>query len=73
VIYPKSSYGFARYQAGAGVGGYIVKDKTFYYLNFEHTTDVKDNLLMCFGINETVEEQIHLIIFLLVIKFESKF
>jgi hypothetical protein len=36
--------GFARYQAGAGVGGAIVKDKTFYYLNFEHTTDVKDNL-----------------------------
>ena len=48
--------GFARYQAGAGVGGAIVKDKTFYYLNFEHTTDVKDNLLnvLQFGINETV-------------------
>jgi outer membrane receptor for ferrienterochelin and colicin len=48
--------GFARYQAGAGVGGAIVKDKTFYYLNFEHTTDVKDNLLNVpqFGINETV-------------------
>jgi hypothetical protein len=31
---------------GAGVGGAIVKDKTFYYLNFEHTTDVKEiNLL----------------------------
>jgi hypothetical protein len=61
---------------GAGVGGAIVKDKTFYYLNFEHTTDVKDNLLNVpqFGINETVRGKIHLIIFLLKwIKFESKF
>jgi hypothetical protein len=41
--------------AGAGVGGAIVKDKTFYYLNFEHTTDVKDNLLnVPQFINETV-------------------
>lgn len=48
--------GFARYQAGAGVGGAFVKDKTFYYFNFEHTTDVKDNLLNVptLGVNETV-------------------
>jgi outer membrane receptor protein involved in Fe transport len=48
--------GFARYQAGAGVGGALVKDKTFYYFNFEHTTDIKDNLLNvpAFGIAETV-------------------
>lgn len=48
--------GFARYQAGGGVGGAIVKDKTFYYFNFEHTTDVKDNLLNvpALGVNETV-------------------
>ncbi|MBA3986444.1 MAG: TonB-dependent receptor, partial [Flavobacteriales bacterium] len=48
--------GFARYQAGVGVGGALVQDKTFYYLNFEHTTDVKDNLLNVpqLGINETV-------------------
>lgn len=48
--------GFARYQAGAGVGGALVKDKTFYYINFEHTTDVKDNLLSVpeLGVNETV-------------------
>ncbi len=48
--------GFARYQAGVGVGGALVKDKTFYYFNFEHTTDVKDNLLTvpAFGIAETV-------------------
>ena len=36
---------FQRYQAGAGVGGAFVKDKTFYYINFEHTTDIKDNVL----------------------------
>jgi outer membrane receptor protein involved in Fe transport len=48
--------GFARYQAGAGVGGAFTKDKTFYYFNFEHTTDVKDNLLNVpqLGITETV-------------------
>jgi outer membrane receptor for ferrienterochelin and colicin len=37
--------GFARYQTGVGIGGALVKDKTFYYFNFEHTTDIKDNLL----------------------------
>ena len=48
--------GFARYQAGAGIGGAFIKDKTFYYFNFEHTTDVKDNLLNspALGVNETV-------------------
>jgi outer membrane receptor for ferrienterochelin and colicin len=48
--------GFARYQVGAGIGGAFVKNKTFYYFNFEHTTDVKDNLLNvpAFGISETV-------------------
>jgi outer membrane receptor protein involved in Fe transport len=48
--------GFARYQAGVGVGGALVKDKTFYYFNFEHTTDIKDNLLNVrqLGITETV-------------------
>ncbi|MBT0607433.1 TonB-dependent receptor [Aequorivita echinoideorum] len=48
--------GFARYQAGGGVGGALVKDKTFYYFNFEHTTDVKDNLLNSpdLGVAETV-------------------
>ena len=48
--------GFARYQAGGGVGGAIVKDKTFYYINIEHTTDVKDNLLNvpALGVNQTV-------------------
>lgn len=48
--------GFQRYQAGFGLGGAIVKDKTFYFLNFEHTKDLKDNLLTSpvLGINQTV-------------------
>lgn len=48
--------GFARYQTGVGIGGAIKEDKTFYYLNFEHTKDVKDNLLRVpdLGVNETV-------------------
>ncbi|MBI1228075.1 MAG: TonB-dependent receptor plug domain-containing protein [Bacteroidetes bacterium] len=48
--------GFQRYQAGVGFGGAIKKDKTFYYLNLEHTTDLKDNLLNspALGVNETV-------------------
>jgi outer membrane receptor protein involved in Fe transport len=48
--------GFARYQTGAGIGGALVKDKTFYYVNFEHTTDIKDNLLNVpqLGVTETV-------------------
>jgi hypothetical protein len=48
--------GFQRYQAGVGFGGAIVQDETFYYLNVEHTTDLKDNLLNAdaLGVNETV-------------------
>ncbi|NBC06961.1 MAG: TonB-dependent receptor plug domain-containing protein, partial [Bacteroidetes bacterium] len=48
--------GFQRYQAGVGFGGAIVKDQTFYYLNVEHTTDLKDNLLNsdALGVNETI-------------------
>lgn len=48
--------GFQRYQAGVGFGGAIVQDQTFYYLNVEHTTDLKDNLLNsdALGVNETV-------------------
>ena len=48
--------GFQRYQAGFGVGGSIIKGKTFYYLNYEHTTDLKDNVLNSptLGVNETI-------------------
>lgn len=49
--------GFARYQGGFSVGGPIVKDQTFFFLNAEHYTDVKDNLLNVpqLGVNETVQ------------------
>jgi outer membrane receptor for ferrienterochelin and colicin len=48
--------GFQRYQAGLGVGGALVKDKTFYYINAEYTRDIKDNLLRSpqLNLNETV-------------------
>ncbi len=47
--------GFQRYQAGFGVGGALRKDRTFYYLNFERSLDLKDNLLNspALGVNET--------------------
>jgi len=37
--------GFARYQGGVALGGPIVKDQTFFYVDLEHTTDLKDNFL----------------------------
>ncbi len=48
--------GFQRQQLGVGFGGAIKKDKTFYYINFEQTNDIKDNLLNSpvIGVNETV-------------------
>ena len=51
--------GFQRYQAGVGFGGALVKDKTFYYVNVEHTTDLKQNILSspALGIAENVNGQ----------------
>lgn len=48
--------GFQRHQFGFGIGGAVIKDKTFYFINAEHTSDIKDNLLNVpqLGINETV-------------------
>ncbi len=48
--------GFQRQQLGVGLGGAIKKDKTFYYVNFEQTFDIKDNLLNSplLGVNEAV-------------------
>ena len=48
--------GFQRHQVGFGVGGPLVKDQTFYYVNLEYTKDLKDNLLNApvLGVNETV-------------------
>ena len=48
--------GFQRHQAGFAIGGPIKKNKTFYFVDVEHTLDLKDNLLNVppLGINETV-------------------
>ncbi len=48
--------GFQRFQGGFALGGAIKKDKTFYYVDVEHTTDLKDNFLSSpeLGVRETV-------------------
>ncbi|PWN05325.1 TonB-dependent receptor plug domain-containing protein [Rhodohalobacter mucosus] len=53
--------GFARYQVGFSVGGPIVEDQTFFFVNAEHYTDLKDNLLNVpqLGVNETVSGTNH--------------
>ncbi len=49
--------GFQRHQFGFGLGGALKEDKTFYYVNAEQTTSIKDNLLTSapLGVNETVQ------------------
>ncbi|MDX1618433.1 MAG: TonB-dependent receptor [Balneolaceae bacterium] len=51
--------GFRRHQFGFGLGGPIVKDRTFFYLNTEQIFDLKDNLLTVPQLNiaETVPGQ----------------
>lgn len=48
--------GFQRHQVGVGVGGPIVRDKTFFYINVEQTFDRKDNRLVvpALGVDEVV-------------------
>lgn len=48
--------GFQRYQGGFAVGGPVLRNKTFFYINAEHTTDLKDNRLVSpdLAINELV-------------------
>jgi len=45
--------GFQRHQAGVALGGPIVKDQTFFFVNLEHTTDWKDNALTAPGLDST--------------------
>jgi outer membrane receptor for ferrienterochelin and colicin len=51
--------GFTRQQGGIAIGGPIVKDQTFLFLNLEHTTDWKENRLEVgnLGLEETIQGQ----------------
>jgi len=48
--------GFQRHQAGFALGGPLVRDQTFFFVNLEHTTDWKDNRLSAPGLGtETIQ------------------
>jgi outer membrane receptor protein involved in Fe transport len=51
--------GFMRQQGGFALGGPVVEDRTFFFVNLEHTTDWKDNLLAVpgTGFQETISGQ----------------
>ena len=53
--------GFMRHQGGFSLGGPLQKDRTFLFVNVEHTTDWKDNLLNtpALGVTETVQGRNH--------------
>ncbi len=48
--------GFQRQQGGGAIGGRILQDRTFFFVDAEYTRDKKDNLLNSpeLGVNETV-------------------
>jgi len=50
--------GFQRHQGGFALGGPVVEDQTFFFVNLEHTTDWKDNRLSTPGVGaQTIQGQ----------------